>query len=195
MTGPAAVPRTFRSQAAFRAWLARNHANAPELLIRLFKAGAAHRGLTYTQALDEALCYGWIDGVRRSFDAESFTIRFTPRKPRSTWSRVNVAHVERLIAGGRMAQPGLAAYAARDEKRTGLYSFERRGMTFAPAHTRAFRASAPAWAFFAAQAPWYRRTCVYWVMSAKKHETRAKRLAQLIACSASGKRIPQLARP
>jgi uncharacterized protein YdeI (YjbR/CyaY-like superfamily) len=195
VTKPAAVPRAFRSQAAFRAWLARNHAKATELLIRLFKIGAAHRGLTYPQALDEALCYGWIDGVRRPFDAESFTIRFTPRKPRSTWSRVNVEHVERLITAGRMAKPGLAAYAARDERRTGLYSFERRAMRLTPAHTGLFRADAEAWAFFEAQAPWYRRTCAYWVRSAKKGETRAKRLAQLIACSAARKRIPQLARP
>lgn len=189
------APRAFRSQAAFRAWLATHHASAPELLVRLFKTSAAHRGLTYAQALDEALCYGWIDGVRRRFDAESFTIRFTPRKPRSIWSRVNVAHVERLIAAGRMAKPGLAAYAARDEKRTGLYAFERRAMTLAPAYARTFRANAGAWSFFQAQSPWYRRTCTYWVMSAKREETREKRLAQLITCSVNHQRIPQLARP
>ena len=192
---PAPAPRTFRSQAAFRAWLAAYHAKSPELLVRLFKTAAAHRGLTYAQALDEALCYGWIDGVRGRCDAESFTIRFTPRKPRSIWSRVNVAHVERLKAAGRMARPGLAAFAAREEARTGLYSFERHAMTLAPAYARAFRASALAWTFFQSQAPWYRRTCAYWVMSAKKDETRVKRLGQLIACSSQRQRIPQLARP
>ncbi|MGD0483612.1 MAG: YdeI/OmpD-associated family protein [Gemmatimonadales bacterium] len=195
MTTPAPIPRAFRSQAAFRAWLAAHHAVTPELLVRLFKTSAAHRGLTYAQALDEALCHGWIDGVRRRFDAESFTIRFTPRKPRSTWSRVNVAHVERLIAAGRMAKAGLAAYAAREEVRTGLYSFERRAMPLAPEYARAFRANARAWTFFQGEAPWYRRICTYWVMSAKKEETRDRRIAQLIACSARRQRIPQLARP
>ncbi len=194
MTTPAAAPRAFRSQAAFRTWLATHHATTPELVVRLFKTSAAHRGLVYPQALDEALCFGWIDGVRRTFDAESFTIRFTPRKPRSIWSRVNVAHVERLIEAGRMASPGLAAYAARDDARTGIYSFERRAATLAPAYARAFRAETRAWTFFQAEAPWYRRTCAYWVMSAKREETRAKRLAQLIACSTTSKRIPQLAR-
>lgn len=194
MTTPAAGPRAFRSQAAFRTWLATHHATTPELVVRLFKTSAAHRGLVYPQALDGALCFGWIDGVRRSFDAESFTIRFTPRKARSIWSRVNVAHVERLIAAGRMAPPGLAAYAARDDARTGIYSFERRAATLAPAYARAFRAETRAWTFFQGEAPWYRRTCAYWVMSAKREETRAKRLAQLIACSAASKRIPQMAR-
>ncbi len=192
---PAPAPRAFRSQAAFRAWLAAHHAKTPELLVRLFKTAAAHRGLTYSQALDEALCHGWIDGVRRRWDAESFTIRFTPRKPRSIWSRVNVAHVERLKAAGRLAPAGLAAYAAREEERTGLYSFERGAMSLAPAYARAFRARARAWAFFQSQAPWYRRSCSYWVMSAKKEETRVKRLGQLIACSSKRQWIPQLARP
>jgi uncharacterized protein YdeI (YjbR/CyaY-like superfamily) len=195
-TAPTApAPRAFHSQAAFRAWLARHHAKTPELLVRLFKTSAAHRGLTYAQALDEALCHGWIDGVRQRWDAESFTIRFTPRKPRSIWSRVNVAHVERLIAAGRMAQAGLAAYGKRDEKRTGIYTFERQAMELAPEYARAFRANAAAWAFFQGEAPWYRRTCTYWVMSAKKEETRDRRIAQLIACSARRQRIPQLARP
>jgi uncharacterized protein YdeI (YjbR/CyaY-like superfamily) len=194
--GPAAPsPTTFRSPAAFRAWLAQHHASAPELLVRLFKTHATHRGLTYPQALDEALCYGWIDGVRRSFDTDSFTVRFTPRKRRSTWSRVNVAHVERLIAAGRMAKPGLAAYAARVEERTGLYSFERQAMTLDPTYARAFRANAEAWAFFQAQPPGYRRITTHWVMSAKQEATREKRLAELIACSARRTRIPQLARP
>ena len=192
---PAPTPRAFRSQVAFRAWLAKHHATAPELLVRLFKTSAAHRGLTYAQALDEALCHGWIDGVRRRWDAESFTIRFTPLKPRSIWSRVNVAHVERLIAAGRMAKAGLAAYTRRDDQRTGIYSFERRAMRLAPEYAKAFRANAAAWAWFQGEAPWYRRTCAYWVMSAKKEETRDRRIAQLIACSSKRQRIPQLARP
>ena len=111
-TRAAPAPRAFRSQAAFRAWLARHHATAPELLVRLFKTDFAHRGLTYAQALDEALCHGWIDGVRRRWDAESFTIRFTPRKPRSIWSRVNIAHVERLIAAENFTLHGLKGAGA-----------------------------------------------------------------------------------
>lgn len=189
------APTVFKTPAAFRTWLEKNHAKAAELTVRLFRVHAASRGMTYRQALDEALCFGWIDGVRRSFDESSFTIRFTPRKPRSIWSRINVAHVERLLAAGRMAKPGLAAFEKREESRTGLYSFERRAMALAPAYLEAFRASEAAWAYFQEQAPWYRRTSAYWVMSAKKPETRAKRLAILIDCSAKRTPIPQLARP
>jgi uncharacterized protein YdeI (YjbR/CyaY-like superfamily) len=162
-------------------------------VVRFLKVGAPGRGLTYSQALDEALCWGWIDGVRRRHDAESYTIRFTPRQARSTWSRVNVAHVERLIREGRMARPGLAAYRAREEARTGLYSFERRAMVLPPAYRRAFRADSRAWRWFEAQAPWYRRTCAYWVMSAKREETRHRRFATLVACSGRGVRVPPLA--
>ena len=188
------APRAFKSPSAFRAWLSRHHASAAELVVRLFKVNAAHRGITYAQALDEALCFGWIDGVRRAFDADSFTTRFTPRKPRSVWSRVNVAHAERLIAAGRMAPPGLAAYRQRTDGRTGLYSFERAAIKLAPAFVKAFRANRPAWAHYSAQPPWYRRTSTFWVMSAKQDATRKRRLATLIECSARGKPLPQLDR-
>jgi len=184
---------SFRTPAAFRAWLARNHATAKELALRCFKIHAADQGVTYAQALDEALCFGWIDGVRRRVDDASFSVRFTPRKPRSIWSRVNIAHVERLTKTGRMRKPGLAAFEARTEERTGVYSFEREA-TLAPAYARIFRAKAAAWAHYQSQAPWYRRTTTRWVMSAKREETRAKRLAILIACSARGTTIPQLTR-
>jgi uncharacterized protein YdeI (YjbR/CyaY-like superfamily) len=122
---PTPAPRAFRSPAAFRAWLESNHRTATALVVRLYKVAFAHRGITYPQALDEALCFGWIDGIRRGLDAESFSVRFTPRKARSIWSRVNVAHVERLTRDGRMTAAGLGAFAARDEARTGIYSFER----------------------------------------------------------------------
>ncbi len=190
-----AAPRTFPGAAAFRAWLRKHGRRERELVVRFVKVRVPGHGLTYAQALDEALCFGWIDGVRRRRDADSYTIRFTPRKPRSTWSRVNVAHVERLIRERRMAAPGLAAYRAREEERTGLYSFERRAMTLAPRYARALRARPKAWAFFAAQPPWYRRTCTFWVMSAKQEATRARRLAQLVASSARGQRIPPLGGP
>jgi uncharacterized protein YdeI (YjbR/CyaY-like superfamily) len=164
------------------------------LVVRCCKIHAAHRGVTYAEALDEALCYGWIDGVRRSVDADTFSVRFTPRKPRSTWSRVNVRHVERLTREGRMAEPGLAAFAGRDDRRTGVYSFEQRSVKLGREYAREFRDNAAAWSYFQTQPPWYRRTSTHWVMSAKRAETRAKRLATLIDYSARGRPIPPLAR-
>lgn len=190
-TGP--LLTTFRTPAAFRTWLTRNHAKSRELILRCYKKHAAERGLTYAQALDEALCFGWIDGIRRSVDADSFSVRFTPRKPRSIWSRVNIAHVERLMAAGRMTKPGLDAFALRDEQRTGIYAFERQS-ELEPAFAATFRADKAAWRYYQKQAPWYRRTSTHWIMSAKKEETRAKRLALLIECSARGEPIPQLDR-
>jgi uncharacterized protein YdeI (YjbR/CyaY-like superfamily) len=149
--------------------------------------------VTYAQVLDEALCFGWIDGVRRRVDDDSFSVRFTPRKPRSIWSRVNIGHVERLTKSGRMRKPGLAAFEARTEARTGVYSFERQ-TALAPAYARIVRANAAASAYYQSQAPWYRRTTTHWVMSAKREDTREKRLAILIACSARRTTIPQLTR-
>jgi uncharacterized protein YdeI (YjbR/CyaY-like superfamily) len=184
------APRTFRTPAAFRAWLEKNHATAAELEIRLFKVHAAQRGMTYQQALDEALCFGWIDGVLHRLDEDSFSQRFTPRKPRSTWSRRNVGHVERLVQAGRMTAAGLAAYEARDERRTGIYSFEQERTALAPAYLKAIRSNAAAWTGFQAQPPGYRRLVAHWVMSAKKEETRARRLATLIDSSARGRKIP-----
>jgi uncharacterized protein YdeI (YjbR/CyaY-like superfamily) len=187
---PTPAPRAFRGPAAFRAWLESNHRTAPELVVRLHKVAFAHRGITYSQALDEALCFGWIDGIRRGLDAESFSIRFTPRKARSIWSRVNVAHVERLTRDGRMTAAGMAAFAARDEARTGIYSFEKAAVELAPGYLRRFRARKAAWAYFQDQTPWYRRTVAHWVMSAKQEATRERRLGILIACSAKRTRIP-----
>ena len=181
--------RAFRSAAAFRAWLSQNHAAETELVVRCFKVHVASKGVTYVQALDEALCYGWIDGVRHAFDAESFTVRFTPRKPNSIWSRVNLAKIEVLIAAGRMAKPGLARFHARNKARTGLYSFERAAMRLAPAFEKQFQAAKAAWAFYEAQPPGYRKVTTFWVMNAKQADTRASRLARLIETSARGKRL------
>ena len=182
-------PRFFSSAIAFRAWLEANHDTKTELLVGFHKKASAKAGATYQHALDEALAFGWIDGVRRGLDAERYTIRFTPRKPRSIWSNVNIRHVERLIAAGRMAPPGLRAYEARTAERSGIYSFERKPMAFDAAAKRAFAVNARAKTFFAAQPPGYRRVITYWVMSAKKEETRARRLAHLIDKSARGERI------
>ena len=188
------TPREFRTPASFRSWLKKNHACSSELIVRLYRAHAAGKGITYAQALDEALCFGWIDGVRRSFDTDSFTTRFSPRRPRSIWSNVNVQHVQRLIKEGRMAKPGLAAFDARDKKRTGIYSFEQRPSELSPALGKKFRAQKKAWAHFQSRPPWYKRVSIFWVMSAKREETRDKRLGVLIACSGRGEPIPALAR-
>lgn len=136
-THPAPAPKSFRTPAAFRAWLEKHHATAKELELRLFKVHAAHRGLTYAQALDEALCFGWIDGVIHRLDEDSFSQRYTPRKPRSNWSRRNIEHVARLKKAGRMAPAGLAAYKAREAERSGLSSLRVPG-------GRAFRPGVPA---------------------------------------------------
>jgi uncharacterized protein YdeI (YjbR/CyaY-like superfamily) len=182
-------PVVFRSPAGFRSWLRSNHANASELVVSIRKAGVAAPGITYAEALDEALCYGWIDGVRRRIDDESFSIRFSPRKPKSIWSRINVAHMKRLIAAGRMQQAGMAAWEAREEKRTGVYAFEQESPELPAMYARQFRANPEAWQWFRSQAPWYQRLCAHRVISAKKEETRQRRLADLIARSARGERI------
>ena len=182
------TPKFFKTQAAFRAWLERHHAKARELVVGFHHVGSGKRSITYPEARDEALCFGWIDGVRRNHDATSYTVRFTPRKPGSIWSRVNLARVKALEAEGRMARAGLEVHRARDPKRAELYSFENPRRDLDAAATRAFKASRRAWAWFATQAPWYRRTAAWWVMSAKKEETRAKRLRLLIESAARGER-------
>ena len=188
------TPVSFATPALWRAWLRKNHRSASEILLRIARVHAARTGITYAQALDEALCYGWIDGVRRSLDADGFSIRFSPRKPRSIWSRVNIRHARRLIAAGRMTRAGLAAFEARKADRTAVYSFEQRPAELPPPLKRRFRLNGNAWRYFQKEAPWYRRTSTHWILSAKREETRLKRLETLIACSAEGVRIPPLRR-
>jgi uncharacterized protein YdeI (YjbR/CyaY-like superfamily) len=144
--------------------------------------------------VDQALCYGWIDGVRKSLGGESYAIRFTPRRPGSTWSKVNLKRVEELEALGLMHPAGRAAHAGRTAAKSGIYAYEQRAKArFTPEQERAFKRNRKAWTYFQAEAPWYLRTATYWVVSAKREETRAKRLATLIADSAAGRRIGQLA--
>jgi uncharacterized protein YdeI (YjbR/CyaY-like superfamily) len=188
------VGKAFATPVAFRDWLAAHHASETELLVRLYKVHARDKGMTYSDALDEALCFGWIDGVRRGGDEETFTIRFTPRKPRSTWSAVNIKRVGELQAAGRMHQSGLAAFQRRSTERSGIYAYENRQTKLSPEYGKKLRSNKRAWAFFEKQPPWYRRTSIYWVMSAKKEETRQRRLATLIEVSAKGKPLPQLDR-
>jgi uncharacterized protein YdeI (YjbR/CyaY-like superfamily) len=182
-------PKFFSTRDEFREWLEENHDTASELLIGFHKKSSGKKSITYPEALDEALCYGWIDGVRRKLNETSYVQRFTPRKPTSIWSLINVRHVERLKKEGRMQPPGLKAYALRDPKRTGIYSFENRPKELSPAYEKRFRQNKAAWKFFEEQAPYYKRLLIFRIMSAKKEETQIRRLEQLIECSAKGERL------
>jgi uncharacterized protein YdeI (YjbR/CyaY-like superfamily) len=181
-------PTFFDSPAAFRAWLSKHHASETELLVGFHKKATA-RGITYQEALDEALAFGWIDGVRRRVDDTAYTIRFTPRKPGSIWSVVNTKRVEELIALKRMKPPGLRAFQDRDAKKTRQYSYEREQSKFDPTLEAQLRADAKASAFFEAQPPGYRKIVTHWITSAKQEETRTRRMAKLIDYSARSTRI------
>jgi uncharacterized protein YdeI (YjbR/CyaY-like superfamily) len=187
-------PVFFASPDDFRDWLEEHHQSETELLVGFYKKGSGKPSMTWSQSVDQALCFGWIDGVRRGLDDESYTIRFTPRKKRSTWSKVNVAKVEALERDGRMRPAGRAAYEARSEDNTGIYSFERaRPAELPPEYRERFTPEASE--FFESQPPGYRRTAIHWVMSAKKEETRERRLATLIEDSVAGRRLANLTRP
>jgi uncharacterized protein YdeI (YjbR/CyaY-like superfamily) len=190
-------PKYFRTPAEFREWLQRHHESAPELLVGYHKKGTGRPSMTWQESVDEALCFGWIDGVRRTVDETRYTIRFTPRRARSTWSAVNVKRVAELTKLGRMHAAGLAAFAARDPKRTAIYTYEQPHdqAVLAEEYRRQLEGNKKAWSFFQSQAPWYQRTASRWVMNAKKEETRLRRLAALIADSAQGRRIGPLTRP
>ncbi len=180
----------FPTASDFRSWLEKNHAAVTELQVGFFRKAVGKPGMTYTEAVDEALCFGWIDGTVRKVDAERFTHRFTPRKPRSIWSNVNVAHVERLTAAGRMHPAGLQAFAARSPARTGIYSFEAgQAKELAAALATKFHAHAAAWKFFLAQPPGYRRQMTSWVASARQPATQLRRLERLIEHSAAARRV------
>lgn len=181
------------SPAAFRRWLATNHARATELVVGFWKKGTGKPSLTWSESVDEALSFGWIDGVRRSVDLERYTIRFTPRRPGSTWSAVNVAKIAKLIAEGRLRPEGRKAFEGRTERKTQIYAYEQRGEArLSPARRRAFEANAKAWAWFEAQAPSYRKVAVYWVETAKQEATRERRFAALVKDSAAGRRVGPL---
>jgi uncharacterized protein YdeI (YjbR/CyaY-like superfamily) len=189
-------PIYFRSASEWRAWLERHHADSDEVLVGFHRRGTGKPSLTWSESVDEALCFGWIDGVRRRVDAERYTIRFTPRKPTSTWSAVNVARMRALEDAGRMTAPGRAAFDRRREDRTAIYSYEQRHLaSFDPAAERRFRTNRKAWTYWQAQSPSYRKNATYWVMSAKRDETRQRRLTKLIEDSAQGRCIPPLAGP
>ncbi len=188
-------PTFFASPSKFRHWLEKHHDRTSELWVGFYKRQSGRPSITWPEAVDAALCFGWIDGVRKGIDDTRYTIRFTPRKPSSTWSAVNVKRANELATRGLMHPAGLRAFQARDQKRTGIYAYEqRKTATLDDASARRFRANEKAWAFFQAQAPWYRRAASWWVSSAKKEETRVKRLATLIDDSAHARTIAPLTR-
>jgi uncharacterized protein YdeI (YjbR/CyaY-like superfamily) len=179
----------FASAADFRRWLEKHHGTATELVVGFFKKSSGQGGLTYTEAVDELLCFGWIDGVVRRIDDERYSHRVTPRRPRSIWSKVNVGHVRRLTRAGKMHPAGLAAFESHVSSRQRAYSFADRPQQFPAASERVFRSKKPAWTFWRDQPPGYQRAAIHWVTSARQTATRERRLAQLIALSAVGRRL------
>jgi uncharacterized protein YdeI (YjbR/CyaY-like superfamily) len=189
-------PTFFRTASDFRKWLEKNHDRTPELLLGFHRVDCVKSGITYREALDEALCFGWIDGLRRRCDSQSYNmcynVRFTPRVPGSIWSVVNTRRMKELIKLGRAHEAGLQVFRQRDKKKSRLYSYEVGSCQFDTEFEKKFRADRRAWEFYQAQAPWYRRVSCYWVMSAQREETRLRRLATLIDDSAHERRIKQL---
>jgi len=188
-------PVFFKSPANFHAWLDAKHLTRAELWVGFYKKSSAKPSITYSEAVDEALCFGWIDGVRRSVDTDAYTVRFTPRQPKSQWSAVNIKRAQQLSGAGRMRPAGLKAFAGA-KGQAPKYSYEQRHKaSFDREQERQFRANAPAWAFFQSQPPWYRRTATFWIASAKKAETLQRRLDALIRDSEDGKPVKPLSRP
>lgn len=180
-------PRFFATPEKFRVWLAKNHVAKPELLVGFHKKGSGKPSIDWPQSVDEALCFGWIDGVRRNIDEDSYCIRFTPRRARSVWSSINIRRVKVLSKEGRMSAAGLAAYQRRSKDRSAIYAYEQRDTAkLTPAETRLFKAEAGAWVYFSKLAPSYRQKALYWITSSRKPATRQSRLARIIAMSAAG---------
>lgn len=182
----------FATPEELRAWLEANHAKATELWVGFYKKDTGRPSITWPESVDEALCFGWIDGVRKRIDAERYMIRFSPRKPRSVWSLVNIRRIEELLREGRVRPAGLAAFEKRDEKRSGIYQYEQRRRGLDEAYLAQIQANPAAWEYFQAQPAAYRRNAAAWIMSAKKEETRQRRLASLINESEQGRPVPAL---
>jgi uncharacterized protein YdeI (YjbR/CyaY-like superfamily) len=192
----ATKPRFFRTLTEWRGWLEENHAHEQELWVGFYKRDSGLPSISWPESVDGALCFGWIDGVRKSIDAVSYRIRFTPRKPQSIWSAINIKRATELSTLGLMQSAGLAAFEKRKADRSAIYAYEQRKAAKLPAeYEKKFRDCEKAWKFFQSQPPWYRRTCTYWVISAKKEETKLKRLNTLIRDSEHQRTIAQLTRP
>jgi uncharacterized protein YdeI (YjbR/CyaY-like superfamily) len=186
-------PTFFPTPAEFRAWLEAHHDKLREQFVGFHKKASEKPSITWLESVEVALCFGWIDGVRKSIDETSYMIRFTPRKPTSTWSSINIKLVQELTKKGLMHPAGLKAFAARSAKKSGIYAYEqRKGAQLTAQQEKRFRANKTAWEFFRSKAPWYQRVCTYWVISAKREETKLKRLSLLIEHSQNRRTLPQL---
>ncbi len=182
-------PIFFETPALFREWLAKNHAAAKELLVGFYKVDSGKQSMTWSESVDQALCFGWIDGIRKSLDTESYTIRFTPRRPNSIWSAINVKKVEELSAAGLMEPAGLEAFSKRTADRSGIYSHEKPAEQLSPQFEKAFTNHPPAWEFFCKQPPSYRKVIIHWIMSAKRESTRHDRLKKVVESSLKQQRL------
>ncbi len=183
-------PIFFPSAEAFRNWLDQHHNQSTECYVGYYKVGSGRQNMTWSDSVDQAICYGWIDGRRNRIDDESYMIRFTPRRPNSNWSAVNLKKVKELTAKGLMQPAGLAAFAKRDIDKSGVYAFEQKKIAFTKKYEVSFRKNKKAWAWFESSAPSYRKTCIWWIMSAKLEPTRQRRLNLLIDCCEQGVKIP-----
>lgn len=181
----------FKTPDAFRAWLAKNHSRADELLVGFYKRNSGQPSITWPESVDEALCFGWIDGIRKSVDDVSYTIRFTPRRTGSVWSSVNIKRAQALIKEGRMQEAGLLAFSARQENKSGVYSYEQRKDQLDEPYDGIFRKNANAYDYFQSRSPSYRKAAIWWVVSGKREETRLSRLQKLVEHSGSKQTIPQ----
>jgi uncharacterized protein YdeI (YjbR/CyaY-like superfamily) len=179
----------FKSPNYFRKWLEKNHNKVQEQWVGFYKKSTGKSSLDWPKSVDEALCFGWIDGIRKSIDDESYKIRFTPRKPGSNWSAINLKKIDELIKLGLMKPAGMKVYNERKINKTGEYSYENRPTGFEGEYEKLFKKDKKAWEYFNSQSPSYRRTASWWVISAKREETRLKRLNTLIEDSANGKRL------
>jgi len=182
-------PTFFRTAADFRKWLMKNHATRDVLLVGFHKKGSGKPSITWPQSVDQALCFGWIDGVRKRIDETSYTIRFTPRRPASIWSNININRAQALIAEGQMQSAGLKAYEARRQYKSGIYAYEQRTVELPEPYNGLLKKNKVACSFFEAQPPGYRKLISWWIASAKKEETRSKRFDKFIAYSIEGKRL------
>ena len=181
--------RYFKSANDFRSWLEKNHATTQELWVGYYKKSSQQPSMTWPESVDEALCFGWIDGIRKSIDEESYKIRFTPRKSSSIWSAVNIRNAEKLIKEKRTQPAGLKAYEARKEYRSGIYAYEQRSPELVEPYVGKLKGNKAAWKFFQAQPPSYRKVMNWWIVSAKQEATRLKRLEKLIEASEKGQRV------
>lgn len=182
-------PTFFPTPQEFRQWLEEHHRTEKELLVGFYKVGTGKPSMTWPESVDQALCFGWIDGVRRLIDEESYSIRFTPRKPTSIWSAVNIRKMEELTTTGLMTEAGLKAFALRKEERSAIYSHEKEPTVLDPAFEKQFKANKKAWEFFITQAPSYQKVMLHWIMGAKQEKTRISRLEKTIRESEMGKRV------